>query len=405
MSRPSNGNNLRICLTGGWFSSDNVGDNAILTGIQDSFPPESHFTAFSSSPSHVQAKHGIAAVAPKKNPLDLYASLRGADALLFTGGTPFYDELPHMAYFAGLTAAARVHRVPVIVFGIALRTLSSGPCRGLARFICNSACYAAAREERSRRLMGELVGQQEKVRLLPDPAIRMTPIDIQQAESELAALGLPQGRRRAAVCLRDFTAPASFRAAHYSKTYDTSDIVQMIQAVADMCVKAVAQHEAEIVFFPMNTKAPDDDREPARQVGMAVKDLEVRQHLHIAEKQYGPREMKGLLGRMDAVLGVRFHSLVLSSSMGVPAYAIDYAPKTSAIMEFFGRGQYVQPLSAFEGRNLIETFNGILADPSVHREGLARRLREIHATYNAELASILEVIQRKKACRRRGSVS
>jgi len=240
---------------------------------------------------------------------------------------------------------------------------------------------------------------------LPDPAIRMAPIEAQQAEAELAALGLPQGTRRAAICLRDFTAPASFRAAHYSKTYDTSTIAQMIQAVADMCVKAVAQLEAEIVFFPMNTKAPDDDREPARQVCAAVKDSTVCQHLHIAEKQYGPREMKGLLGRMDAVLGARFHSLVLSSSMGVPTYAIDYAPKTLAIMQFFGRGQYVQPLSDFDGKNLIETFNGILADPSAHRQDLAGRLRDIQATYDTELARILDVIQRIKACTTRGRAS
>lgn len=398
MSREQRGKGLRICLTGGWFSSDNVGDNAILAGIRDSFPADTRFTAFSSAPDHVRAKHNIASFAPKQDPFKLYAELRAADALLFTGGTPFYDDLPHMSYFAALAASARFHRVPIVVFGIAIRTLDSGPSRALARFIGRAATYVGGREDRTVRMLGELLGQGERVRLLPDPAIRMTPISPHEAERELTAIGLPTGSRRVGICMRDFTSPAKFHAAHYSNRYNLSQVDTLMRTVADVCERVVGYHGAEVVFLPMNTKAPDDDRNPARQVRDAIAP-HVRPHVHVIEKQYGPREMKGLLGRMDAVLGIRFHSLVLSSSMGVPAFAIEYAPKNSAIMRFFGRGDHVQIIGHLDAADMIGKLDGMLSDPAPQRAALAARLREITDLYETECRAIIEAIQQHKSSR------
>jgi polysaccharide pyruvyl transferase WcaK-like protein len=244
--------------------------------------------------------------------------------------------------------------------------------------------------------MGKMLGRTDRIRLLPDPAIRMTPIAPHEAECELAALGLPATSRRVAICMRDFTSPPAFHAAHYSATFDSRQVESMIRALANVCTEVVDRHGAEVVFLPMNTEPPDDDRIPARQVCGAV-DSQVRRRLHVVEKQYGPREMKGILGRMDAVLGIRFHSLVLSSSMGVPAYAIEYAPKNSAIMQFFGRGDCMCAMNALEGADMSRKFHDILSNPAPQREALAMRLREINALYKTECGDIVQRIQFRKS--------
>ena len=364
---------LRVCMTGGWFSSDNVGDNAILEGIRDCFPASTEFTVFSSAPDRVQGKYGIASFAPKKNPLALLRALRRADALVFTGGTPFYDDRPHSAYFAALAATARLHRVPIAVFGIAMRTLSDPFCAKLTRFICNSATFCAAREERSLDLMTKLCAPKGHPRLLPDPAIMMRPIGVDQAETELAALGLEPHAKRVAVCLRDFTSPAQFQAAHYSARYTPGQVANLLDSVAGLCSSLVKEQDTQVVFLPMNTQAPDDDRVPARTVRERIGEDAVRKRLFIADKQYGPREMKGLLGRMDAVLGLRFHSVVLSSSMNVPTYAIAYAPKNEAIMRYFGAGEHVQQIENLDAEKLARDFSELISHGSTVRNALRER--------------------------------
>jgi polysaccharide pyruvyl transferase WcaK-like protein len=69
---------LRICLTGKWSSSDNGGDNAMLAGIRDCFPPDTQFTVFGSSPERVRTVHGLDGVAPGKNLFGLYSALTKA---------------------------------------------------------------------------------------------------------------------------------------------------------------------------------------------------------------------------------------------------------------------------------------------------------------------------------------
>jgi polysaccharide pyruvyl transferase WcaK-like protein len=396
---PTSDRPLRLCLTGGWFSSSNVGDNALLAGICDSIRNRcaAEFVVLTSSPENVARAHGLPAFAPKKRPIALVRALCQADALAFTGGTPFYDDPAHMAYFAALTALARARGIPVIVFGISLRMISQALSRTFTRFICRSAAYLGAREDRTRQLLDDIAGQPGRARLLPDPATQMTPISDAEAEAELARMGATPGRPRVAICLRDFSAPSRFRSAHYSAAYTSGQREALLSAMARLSTHLVGERGARVVFLPMNTKAPDDDRMPARDVVDRVTDRGIRASLHVVQEQQGPRAVKGMLGRMDAVIGVRFHSLVLATSMGVPVYAVGYAPKNEAIMRFFGREAYAQSLSSFDADRLIDGVDEMLSDIAAQRRAIADRNAAINQLYQEELTVILNLVEKKRS--------
>lgn len=386
---------LRICLTGGWFESGNVGDNAILAGITDSIREKSRasFIVLTSSPENVAVAHGLKALAPRRNPLALGHALWTSDALVFTGGTPFYDGLKHMIYFSLLALTARLRGIPIFILGISLRTMDNSLCRRLTRFICGTASYVGAREETTRLALDRLIGREGRARLLPDPGTQMRPAASDWAEDEAKSLTGNGRGPRVAVCLRDLGSPSSFRAAHFGQNYSPQDIGRLLSSVAELCTYLIEKHRARVIFLPMHIEPPDDDRVPARECARLIQDPKVLSRVHLAERQYGPREMKALLGAMDAVVGVRFHSLVLSASMGVPNYALGYAGKTAALMDFLGRKQYSQSVRELDADRLKRDVGALFAALQEQRRTLAQRNKTINARYATELEAILRIVR------------
>jgi polysaccharide pyruvyl transferase WcaK-like protein len=384
---------LRICLTGGWFESSNVGDNAILAGLTDSIREKgkADFSVFTAAPERAARVHGLRAISPRRDPLALVRALWVADALGFTGGTPFYDGLKHMAYLGLLAMIARLRGIPIFILGISLRAMKNPLCRKLARFICRAASYSGAREEVTRLALDRLIGREGRSRILPDPGTQMRPAASSWAKDEAKFL-IGNGRGpRVAVCLRDLGSPSSFRAAHFGQSYSPQDIARLLSAVAGLCTHLIEKHRARVVFLPMHTESPDDDRVPARDCARLIQDAKVLKRVHLVERQYGPREMKALLGSMDAVVGMRFHSLVLSASMGVPNYALGYAAKNAALMDFLGRETYFQPVREIDAGRLEKGVGALFAALPEQRRALARRNNVLNAQYAAELKIILRL--------------
>jgi polysaccharide pyruvyl transferase WcaK-like protein len=129
----------------------------------------------------------------------------------------------------------------------------------------------------------------------------------------------------------------------------------------------------------MNTGFPDDDRIAAKKVIKALPKNIRTERVDLMEIQYGPREMKGIFGLMDLVVGVRFHSLVLSSSMGTPVLSIGYAPKNRAIMSLIEQDKYFVKLNEVSRPWLIEQAFQILKN----RKSVVGNLRQVYKHLNS----------------------
>ncbi|MGC3972989.1 MAG: polysaccharide pyruvyl transferase family protein [Nitrospira sp.] len=159
----------RFCLTGGWFDSPNVGDNALLLGIVESLgkAAPAEFTVLTPDPDRVRALHGLPALAPRRHPIKLLRLLSSVDALVFTGGSPFFDHTVHMLYCAALAAIARLFGAKIVVWAIWLRPLSDRHCRALVRFICRRADCLSGRDPETVRGLSELVHGEIPVEFSP----------------------------------------------------------------------------------------------------------------------------------------------------------------------------------------------------------------------------------------------
>lgn len=391
IGRRKAGGPIRFCLTGGWFDSPNVGDNALLLGIVESIAQATPavFTVLTPDPVRVQALHRLPAMAPRRHPLKLLRLLCSVDALVFTGGSPFFDHVVQMLYCAALAAVARLSGARVIVWGIWLRPLKNRLCRTLVRFICRQAAYLSGRDPETVRSLSELMNGTRPVAFIPDPATRVTPVSSEEARALLTEEGAGHHQKGIAICLRDFRADRQFGVHHYDRQFAPREVENYLNATAHLVTILLEKTDYTVLFLPMHTVQPDDDRIPATIVAERLGTAADLKRVKVVTRQFQPREMKALLGLMDLVVGMRFHSLLLASSMGTPVVSISYASKNESIMDLIGQREHMIRIENVSGEWLSRHVLEVLSRHEAIRAGITTRYATFATVYEAELTRLL----------------
>ncbi len=385
------GGPIRLCLTGGWFDSPNVGDNALLLGIVESINQAlpAAFTVLTPDPARVQSLHGLPAIAPRRHPLKLLRLLCSVDALVFTGGSPFFDHAGHMLYCAALAAVVRLSGGKVIVWGIWLRPLTNPFCRMLVRFVCRQAAYLSGRDQETVRGISQLIKEIAPVAFVPDPATRLTPVGSDEARALLAEQGVRPAQKSIAICLRDFRANRQFGIHHYDRQFSPPEVENYLKAMVQLVTTLLEQTDYTVLFLPMHTVQPDDDRIPANMVTERLGTAADPKRVKVVMRQFQPREMKAILGLMDLVVGMRFHSLLLASSMGTPVVSISHASKNESIMDLIGQREHLVRVQDMSGDWLSRHALDVLSHQDVIRAGLTTRYAALATVYEVELTRLL----------------
>jgi polysaccharide pyruvyl transferase WcaK-like protein len=385
---------MRFCLTGGWFDSPNIGDNALLLGIVESLgtAAPAEFTVLTPDPARVRTVHGLPALAPRRQPLKLIRLLCSVDALVFTGGSPFFDHTAQMLYCAALAMIARLCGAKVIVWGIWLRPLSNRQCRALVRFICRRADYLSGRDPETVRGLSELASGEVPVEFLPDPATQMTPISRDQAQELLAGEGVRPNEKAIAICMRNFQAGREFGVHHYDRQFSPGDVERYQDALAELVRSLLEKTDCRILFLPMHTVEPDDDRVPAVRVVERLGASVDRTRVSVVRHQYQPREMRGMLGLMELVVGMRFHSLLLASAMGVPVVSISYASKSESIMDLIGQRQHMIRIADVTGTWLCRHALEVLSQHDALQSTLRKQYAAFAAVYETQLSRLMVLL-------------
>ncbi len=389
---------LNICTTGTWLSSSNVGDNAVFLGIKDSIEKigKVKFTVFSSYPGRVSDKYQVSSYAPKTGILSIIRSLRNSDALFFTGGTPFYDDKFHMTYFSFLSFVASIFRKKSVVYSISLRDIKSSYSSYLLKYICGNSCYLGAREDDTLKHFYLLSGKGRKVNLLPDPGTQLVPISSQQAKKILEKERMYVHDKTVGICLRGFSSSDEFKKHHFNSKFSSEKLDNFKDTIKNFVEYLVSKKKCNVIFLPMHVYEPDNDKNLAKEIYNELEDNDVKECVRVVKRQYGPREMKGIFGELFALVGVRFHSLVLSSSMHTPLISIGYAKKNRAIMDYVGKSDFHIDLDGLDLRFLKTRFEKIYKNRKKVVDELAKRYKEINKEYNSQLRKVLRVITEGK---------
>ena len=161
-------------------------------------------------------------------------------------------------------------------------------------------------------------------------------------------------------------------------------LVELFAAVADDFIDATG---ATVTFIAHVTGpgAGRDDREFHRAVQTRMHN---RHNAVVVAGDYRPEELKGLIGRCDAFMGLRMHANIAALATNVPTLAIAYSRKAAGIMTAAGQEHWVYDVREADRETLGTALGNLWSDRDAIREDLTSRQAGIQslASENFRLA-------------------
>ena len=311
---------MNILVYGGWFGSGNLGDEAILQGVNQILQkrlPEANLTALSINPEYTYMHTGVRSEkieSPRtllRNRDRYFKLFKKTDAHLLTGGTPFYDY-GHLSRIVHLGLPALSNR-KVYCFGVGSKPITTLQGREITRVLLKNTAIISTRDTISKQILQPLSGRLAKpISVTGDSALMLDPVKIQRTPDWVL------------FCPRRLTENHKVLF-HQETDRVTINRIRHMQAIA---ADRLIQDGYRVSFMPFHCVSPDDDFEEIRII----------QNLMRSEAEVLPRpentvEALEIIGRSALVVGLRLHSLVFASLQATPFISVDYDIKIRGFME------------------------------------------------------------------------
>jgi polysaccharide pyruvyl transferase CsaB len=346
----------------GYYGFNNVGDEAVLYSMLRTLraqQPDLKITVLSADPEKTAAAYGVQAV-NRWNIREVWQALRKCQLLISGGGSLLQDVTSsrNVLYYLGVVQLAKLLGKKVFFYAQGVGPISRRLSQEAIARVVNKVDLITVRDEASKALLLQLGVRQPEILIKADAVLGLyaKEMDRQQGLKYLDKNGVQLGADGAPIV------GISVRNWHSYQGYKKA-----LAKVGDQLVRKGYQ----VVFLPFHFP---DDIAPSREIANMMEEKAV-----VIRDQIGVVEMLGCLSAMHLLIGMRLHSLIMASVMGVPVIGISYDPKIDAFMKSIG-----QPLA---GR--VETLDAEVLGDEVRvmllkREEILPELNEAVAALRVE---------------------
>ncbi|MFP5501530.1 MAG: polysaccharide pyruvyl transferase CsaB, partial [Candidatus Sericytochromatia bacterium] len=364
----------RIVLSG-YYGFHNLGDEAILAAIVEqlrALDPTVQLTALSGDPAYTRARLGISAV----HRLDLPGIARafaGADCFVSGGGSLLQDVtgLGSVPYYLGLVKLAQWMGLKTMFLGQGIGPLRHASSRMMVGAVARKADVLAVRDAASRDLLARCGVEPGRIALTADPVLALSPAAPERVDALWSAIGLEAGRPVVAVAIRPWA----------------TWFERQLKAFSAVLAQQADAWGAQILLLPFHR--PDDDGlHEELAYCLATRPEGHRPHVATLQAPVEPEEMLGLLGRVDLLVGMRLHALIMAATAATPALGLVYDPKVTAFCQLAGFPTVESVTALEDSERLGELLAGMWERRAETRQALEGQQREwrAKALTNAELA-------------------
>ena len=370
-------------MVSGYYGCGNVGDEAVLAGILEAFRrrsgDETEIVALSQNPEATTRLHGIHS-AYRMSPAIVRETLKGSQLLLSGGGSLLQDttSLRSLIYYLWVVRVALRMKLPVMFYAQGIGPFRRPISRALVRLIANRVNAITVRDEHSFALLKKIGVNRPPIEVTADPAFAL-PLSTPEVANKLwAREELPlNDRLKIGVALRPWgqESPA------------------FISRYARLLSEIEAQTGAQVILIPM--QIPGDlifSEKAAIETGRS-------ESFPIIRRALPPGELLDLVGKMDAVVAMRLHTLIFAARAAVPPFALSYDPKVDSLMSLLNLSDSQAHWRDFDPSEIAVKIKIILENRLEFSKQLQEKATEleIKALRNAEIALSLISSKREKA--------
>jgi polysaccharide pyruvyl transferase WcaK-like protein len=279
---------------------------------------------------------------------DLLKEYCAADAIVDILGISFSD---YFSRWIGTTWAGcrllmgKLLGKPVVKFTQDMGPFRKRATRCPARFFLSRVDLIIARSTATQDYL-KGIGVTAQVHLRPDSAFVLDPSPADRIDSILLREKLDKRPLVGMTVTTQIDRRLSSKDREADNRY-TALLAQMADYLIDTL-------DALVVFIPNETEGGYDDVYVAKNVCKNVKN---KGAVRLVTTEYGPEELKGLIGKCDLLIGSRYHSIVAALSMCVPCLVIGWGHKYNELMGIVGQTEFVcdfQAVSFEEARAKVD---------------------------------------------------
>lgn len=254
------------------------------------------------------------------------SSYNNADLIMSVPGNQFFSKgrfgWPFPVNITDILLAHRYHK-PLIILPQSIGPLNRWWEKALIRSGYGKARWIFLRDDYSLKLAESLGLPFEKVRYVPDLALRLQPANSDDAIEKLRSYGVDFRRPTLGITL----------ISRMTRSLNSETISIYYEIMETSLEKFARMFGIQLVFFNQVTgpMVQENDGIPTARIVASLKQNCI-EAFHIEEK-LSPAMLKACYGQMDTFLASRLHSGIYSIGMSVPTLFIGYLTKTRGVVE------------------------------------------------------------------------
>lgn len=333
----------------GWYGYKNTGDEAILDSLirmVNNAVPEAEVIVFSANPRLTYRSHMVKSVPLGtgfgvhkwfRNPRNLsdischIKVLRQCDLLIIGGGGLINDMGSWASYLSGTKTSeskillARMLGKKVVVIGVGVRRFRRRFAKAFTAATLNSVNAITVRDRWSSKNLQECGVKPSKIKVTVDPSIELSPANEETVNRILEKEEIPMAKDKIGISLRW----NPVRDGRWTR-FDTVHIsfLRRMGRIVDFLIE---NFNSNVVFIPMCY--PPTSTNDVEIIDCILKRVNNKSSAFVVKGEYNPKEVLGLIGKMDLMLGMRLHSVIFSAITRTPVVGIIYAQKVQQFLE------------------------------------------------------------------------
>jgi len=356
---------MKIFLIG-WFGAGNIGDEAILISellfLRDRIK-NSEFYILSFNPDRTsRLTAGISEVKKilrmgskrdvfKSDFWGIFKTFREVDVVMMGGGGIFQDiyNFYPIPFFTGMALLARLNRKRLILYCVGIGPIRSFIGKKLCKFAANSADLICVRDTESKNLLKTLKIN-KSVHLSADPVFLLEPVKNENVDKVIRSYHLDKNGPVIGVSVQTLL-------------FWREQNQKILAGVLDTLVR---EKGATITFFPFGIyKDGWFKRDQSDTVDMAAsKRLAalMREEHSILNSDLAPQELLAVIQKLNLMISMRLHGLIMGLAVGVPVIALTYQEesKIRTLMKSLNQEEHLFDVNALSYRGLLDKIEHML---------------------------------------------
>ena len=357
----------------GYHGFANSGDEALLFAILNTLrdkKPDLDVTVLSKTPDSTSIVYGVKSVY-RYNLFRIIKEMKASKMLLFGGGSLLQDvtSSKSLLYYLTIISLAQKCGIKTMLYANGVGPISKKFNRRIATKILNKVDVITLRDDKSDEELKSMGVTIPQITITADPAFTLKFTENFSGKYLTNMAGVPDGRKLCVVSIRDWKKSA--------QDFETT--------MAEFCDFMVEKHNIYPLFVPMQYPV---DLEISHKVMKKMK-----HESYAINRELSVPEMFSVLSGAELVVGMRLHSLIYATTLGLPAMALVYDPKISAFMDSINQPDWVN-VETMTTDEAASAFSRIMAELDQRKEQLQQTNKVLKETAEKNALYAIELLNK-----------